>query len=462
MQKDFYMVFKSYDIRGEAPGVISYNFAQKLGATIVGVRNPAKVMIGRDMRSTSPELDKALVESFTKRGVDVVKIGLCTTPMFNILMGMADGKYDLGVMVTASHNPGKYNGFKFVTGEMLPLGLGSGLEEIRDNFDLSHVARPTSRVGTIREDPEALERYVDFVIEKAELPKAMPEMKVVIDAGNGMAGYVLSKLLESLPWLKVERLYFKPDGTFPNHEANPIKGETLKDLKKKVLETRAQMGIAFDGDGDRIGFVDEKGEQIPGDIMTAIFAKIVLEKYGSGKVLNDVRSSWSVKDMIESAGGESVFCKVGHANIKNQMKEVDAVFAGELSMHYYFKEFWNMECGDYAMLVLLKELTNPFQSLSAVWEPLLTYYHSGELNFEVEDKDEVIDKVVNEYKNKATKTIDIDGYRLEFGDPKKGDAWWFNLRKSNTESLIRLNLEATSEKLLKEKLEELSNLINKY
>ena len=307
-----------------------------------------------------------------------------------------------------------------------------------------------------------MERYVDFVIKKAELPKAMPEMKVVIDAGNGMAGYVLSKLLESLPWLKVERLYFKPDGTFPNHEANPIKGETLKDLKKKVLETRAQMGIAFDGDGDRIGFVDEKGEQIPGDIMTAIFAKIVLEKYGSGKVLNDVRSSWSVKDMIESAGGESVFCKVGHANIKNQMKEVDAVFAGELSMHYYFKEFWNMECGDYAMLVLLKELTNPFQSLSAVWEPLLTYYHSGELNFEVEDKDEVIDKVVNEYKNKATKTIDIDGYRLEFGDPKKGDAWWFNLRKSNTESLIRLNLEATSEKLLKEKLEELSNLINKY
>ncbi|MBD3281744.1 phosphomannomutase/phosphoglucomutase [Candidatus Uhrbacteria bacterium] len=345
MKDEIYKVFKSYDIRGESPKVINVGFASALGRAIVAARDPKHVMIGRDMRVTSPKLESSLIESLKEQGVNVTKVGLCTTPMFNILMGMANGEYDLGVMITASHNPGEYNGFKFVTGEMLPLGLGSGLEEIRDNFESSHVARPTSRVGEVQEDFDALERYVEFVIEKVGLSEDVPEMKVVIDAGNGMAGHVLPRVLERLPWLKVERLYFEPDGNFPNHEANPIKAETLEDLKQKVLETGAIMGIAFDGDGDRIGFVDELGEQIPGDILTALFAGIELEKYGTGKVLFDVRSSWSVKDAIESAGGKAVFCKVGHANIKNQMREVGAVFAGELSMHYYFREFWNMDAG---------------------------------------------------------------------------------------------------------------------
>ncbi len=466
MREDIFSVFKSYDIRGESPAVINANFAEKLGISVVKTRKPKKVMVGSDMRTTSPELEEALVKSFIDQGVDVTKIGQCSTPMFNVMMGMASrvdrdqrDKFDLGIMITASHNPGEYNGFKFVTGDMLPLGLGSGLEVIRDAYDSSNVKRRTSNVGEVVEDPNALERYVDFVVEKAQMPSDMSEVKVVIDAGNGMAGFVLPKLLEKLPWLKVEELYFKPDGDFPNHEANPIKTETLKDLKEKVKETGAIMGIAFDGDADRIGFVDENGEQIPGDILTALFATIQIKIHGAGKVLNDVRSSWSVKDAIELAGGESVFSKVGHANIKNQMREVDAVFAGELSMHYYFKDFWNMECGDYAMLVLLKELSNPFRTLSSYWKELQKYHHSGEMNFEVEDKDVVIERVVNEYKSDATKVIDIDGVRLEFGDPKQGDAWWFNLRKSNTEPLIRLNLEATSEKLKDEKIKELTNLI---
>jgi phosphomannomutase len=462
MEKEIFEVFKSYDIRGVSPEVINPNFAEKLGLAIIKARNPKKVLIGKDMRLTSPELEEALIKSLTQNGVDVVKIGQCSTPMFNVLMGMAGGEFDLGVMITASHNPGKYNGFKFVTGEMLPLGLGSGLEEIRDAFGNTKYQIPNTNLGTVSEDLGALERYVDFVIEKAEVPEDMPEVKVVIDAGNGMAGFVLPKLLEKLPWLQVEPLYFEPDGNFPNHEANPINAETLDDLKKKVSETKAVMGIAFDGDADRIGFVDEKGEQIPGDILTAMFAKIELAKFGSGKVLNDIRSSWSVKDAIESAGGESVLSKVGHANIKNQMRDVDAVFAGELSMHYYFREFWNMECGDYAMLVLLKELINPFQTLSGYWKSLRKYHHSGEMNFEVKDKDEVIERMINEYKNEATKVVDIDGVRLEFGDPKDDDAWWFNLRKSNTEPLIRLNLEATTVELKNEKINEITDLINKH
>ncbi|MFZ6015330.1 MAG: phosphomannomutase/phosphoglucomutase [Patescibacteria group bacterium] len=460
MKSDIIEVFKSYDIRGLSPEQIDADFAYKLGKAIVISQNPKKMMVGRDMRLTSPVLEDSLIKSLTEEGVDVVKIGQCTTPMFNILMGIADHDYDLGVMITASHNPGKYNGFKFVTGDMLPLGLGSGLEKIRDAFGSSNVERRTSNVGEVVEDPDALRRYVDFVIEKAELPEDMPDLKIVIDAGNGMAGYVLPGLLKKLPWLKVEPLYFNPDGNFPNHEANPLKVETLVDLKKKVQETGAVLGIAFDGDADRIGFVDENGEQIPGDILTGLFAIIELKKYGRGKVLNDVRSSWSVKEAVESADGDSVLCKVGHANIKNQMREVGAVFAGELSMHYYFNEFWNMECGDYAMLILLKELVNPFEPLSDLWHALRKYHHSGEINFEVKDKDAVIERVINEYKNDAIKVINIDGIRLEFGDPKTGDAWWFNLRKSNTEPVIRLNLEATSEDFMKAKLEELANIIN--
>ncbi len=474
MQEDIFSVFKSYDIRGESPAVINANFAEKLGLAVIKTLNPKKVMIGKDMRLTSSELEDALIMSLIQNGVDIVRIGQCSTPMFNILMGMAEGEFDLGIMITASHNPGKYNGFKFITGKMLPLGLGSGLEKIRDNFNelnneqlISNDQRETLIVkdqilqtGKLVEDTKALEKYVDYVIEKAELSNQMPEMKIVIDAGNGMAGFVLPKLLEKLPWLKVTRLYFEPDGNFPNHEANPIKEETLDALKKKVVEIGAVMGIAFDGDADRIGFVDEKGEQIPGDIVTAIFARIELAKFGSGKVLNDVRSSWSVKDAIENAGGESVLSKVGHANIKNQMKEVDAVFAGELSMHYYFREFWNMECGDYAMLVLLKELINPFKNLSDYWKSLRKYFHSGEMNFEVKDKDGLINKVINEYESKATKIVDIDGKRLEFGDSKDDEAWWFNLRKSNTEPLIRLNLEATTDQLKNKKIKEIMDIIN--
>ncbi len=461
MQEEIFSVFKSYDIRGESPAVINANFAEKLGIAVVKARNPKKVMVGKDMRLTSPELEDALIKSFAEQGVHVTKIGLCSTPMFNILMGMANKEFDLGIMITASHNPGIYNGFKFVTGEMLPLGLGSGLEEIRDNFD-EQIADSGQRIaGTVKEDPDALGRYVDFVIEKAKVPKDMPEVNVVIDVGNGMSGFVLPKLLEKLPWLKAERLYFELDGNFPNHEANPIKPETLVDLKQKVIETKALMGIAFDGDADRIGFVDEKAQQIRGDIATALFADIELKKHGAGKVLNDVRSSWSVAEAIKKHDGESIMCKVGHANIKNQMKETGAIFAGEMSMHYYFSEFWNMECGDYAMLVLLKELVNPFQTLSGYWKEFHKYHHSGEMNFEVKDKDEVIDRVVNEYKSEATKVIDIDGIRLEFGDPKDGDAWWFNLRKSNTEPVIRLNLEATTEELKNEKMKELTILINK-
>jgi len=460
MHKELFSVFKAYDIRGESPQVISPTFAANLGGAIVKSRNPKRVMIGRDMRLTSPELEKALVESLSSQGVEVVRIGLCSTPMFNVLLGLADPKFDLGVMITASHNPGKYNGFKFSDGNCVPVGLGSGLEMIRDAWPTDPIPSAEKK-GSVVDDPTALDRYVDYVIKLANLPSNMPEMKVVIDAGNGMAGHVVPKILEKCPWIKAECLYFELDGNFPNHEANPLKEETLAALKTKMKEVGAVCGIAFDGDADRVGFIDENGKRIEGDILTALFSTILLPKKPGAEVLYDVRSSWSVPETVMAAGGKPRIFKVGHALIKKEMSISDAWFGGEVSMHFYFGDLWNLESGDYAMLILLKSLAANKQPLSSMWKKVAHYFHSGEINFEVKDTKSVLSKLKEVYAAKATKVIEIDGIRCEVGDPKVDkEAWWFNVRASNTEPLVRLNLEATTEELMRDKVKELTDLIN--
>ncbi len=461
MHKELFSVFKAYDIRGESPQVIDAAFAANLGAAIVKSRNPKRVMVGRDMRLTSPELEKALVESLSSQGVEVVRIGLCSTPMFNVLLGLANPKFDLGVMITASHNPGKYNGFKFSNSDCVPIGLDSGMDKIRDAWPDQAPGELSVTKGSVTEDPTALDRYLDYVIKLANLPADMPEMKVVIDAGNGMGGHVLPRLLEKCPWIKAEQLYFDLDGNFPNHEANPIKPETLDVLRQRVKDTKATCGIAFDGDADRVGFVDEQGEQIKGDILTALFSSLQEKVKQGGRVLFDIRSSWSVPETVQATGGIPEIFPVGSAKIKNAMREKQAVFAGEVSMHYYFNELWNVESGDYAMLILLKSLAANNQPLSSMWKKIAHYFHSGEINFEVKDTKSVLSKLKDVYAAKATKVIEIDGIRCEFGDPKADkEAWWFNVRASNTEPLVRLNLEATTEELMRAKVKELTDLIN--
>jgi phosphomannomutase len=459
MHKELFSVFKAYDIRGESPQVIDPAFSANLGLAIVNVRQPKRVMVGRDMRRTSPELEQALVESLVSQGVEVTRIGLCSTPMFNVLLGLADPKFDLGVMITASHNPGKYNGFKFSDGNCVPVGLGSGLEMIRDAWPTDPIPS-AEKIGSVVDDPTALDRYVDHIVKLADLPTDMPEMKVVIDAGNGMAGHVIPKLLEKCLWIKAEKLYFELDGNFPNHEANPLKEETLAALKTKIKESGAACGIAFDGDADRVGFVDERGVQIKGDILTALFSTIQLPKKPGSEILFDVRSSWSVPETVLEAGGKPRIFKVGHALIKKEMSVSGAWFAGEVSMHYYFNELWNVESGDYAMLILLKVLVASGQPLSSMWKKIAHYFHSGEINFEVKDTKSVLERVKEVYVGQSTKVIDIDGIRCEFGDPKVDmEAWWFNVRASNTEPLVRLTLEATTEELMKQKVDELTKLI---
>lgn len=461
MQSDLFSAFKAYDVRARSPEVLDVDFAFKLGVAVKRALNPKNVMVGLDMRTTSPELESSLIESLTSQGINVVRIGLCSTPMFNILLGLAKVKFDLGIMITASHNPAQYNGFKITHGNCLPLGLGSGLETIRDAWPGPDFAIESAAVrGEVADDPEALDKYVDYVLKLADLPADMPDLRVVIDAGNGMAGHVLPKLLAKCPWIKSDNLYFELDGNFPNHEANPIKTETLEALRAKVLENGAVCGVAFDGDADRVGFLDENGEQIRGDVMTALLADMILKKKGPGLILADIRSSWSVNQAVERAGGQTEFCKVGHANIKQDMKNKNALFAGEMSMHYYFQELWNVESGDYAMLLLLKALAESGRSLSSSWREFVHYRHSGEINLEVADASVVFKRVQEVYADKADKSYDLDGLRYEFGDPKSGNsAWWFNLRASNTEPLIRLNLEATTDELMAEKLAEVTSLI---
>ncbi len=462
MNQAIFSAFKAYDVRSTSPDPLNADFAAKLGDSIIRTLAPKRVMVGRDMRLTSPELEAALVRVLIAHHIEVVRIGLCSTPMFNVLLGLANPKFDLGVMITASHNPGIYNGFKLTRGDCLPYGLGNGLEIIRDAMADSVPEYASEKIeNSDMTDESALQRYADHVVALAHLPEKMPEMRVVIDAGNGMGGYVLPKILEKCPWIKAECLFMEPDGNFPNHEANPLKEETLEALKNKVREIGAVCGIAFDGDADRVGFVDEKGEQIRGDLLTALFASLELRGRSEGLVLSDTRASWTVAEKVKAAGGKMDWCKVGHANIKKTMRETGAVFAGELSMHFYFGNLWNVESGDYAMLVLLKELAASGKKLSQLRTELMHYSHSGEINFEVKDTKSVLQKVKDGYAAKATHVMDLDGIRCEFGNPATDtQAWWFSVRTSNTEPLVRLCLEATTKELMEQKVRELSDLIH--
>ena len=456
-------VFRAYDIRGLSPSELDENFARTLGWAIVKQFGPRKVLVGRDMRTTSLVLERGLIQGLTAGGADVVRIGLCSTPMFNVIVGLGNGEYDMGVMVTASHNPGKYNGFKLIKGDSSPIGQGSGMEELADAFFASGdiVDSVNDKKGAVTDDPGALQRYVDHILKLAMLPSDMPKFKIAIDAGNGMAGVILSELLSRLPWLEVVPLYFEPDGGFPNHEANPIKTETLNDLIEAVLKENCHLGIAFDGDADRIGMVDQNGKIISGDLLTAIIGQEILRTSPGGLILYDVRSSWAVPEAITAAGGRSKMCRVGHAFIKRQMREDGASFAGEVSMHYYFRDLRYVESGDLVMLYMLKRLKRENARLSELWKPLAKYFHSGEINFEVEDKARVLELIRTTYARSASKYSDIDGLRLEFHDPTNPDQdWWFNVRVSNTEPLLRLNLETKSEQLTAEKVKELSALIS--
>ncbi|MFH0928062.1 MAG: phosphomannomutase/phosphoglucomutase [bacterium] len=439
-------IFKAYDIRGVYPMDFGDETPYRVAQALVEFTKARRVVLGYDARKSTPKLLGEVKKGLLDLGVEVVDVGLVTTPMFYFAVA-SDKKAGAGLMVTASHNPAKYNGFKLVSAEARPIGGKSGMSEIAKCAEVAPF--PRVRGGKIIKRA-ILKSYLDQVFKVAGVKK-LP-LKVAIDAGNGMVGVPLPTFLKRAG-LQAKVLYGKVDCSFPNHEANPLKEKTLVELKKLIASSRAQVGIAYDGDADRVGFIDERGHTVPGDLVGALIATELLKKHRRALIFGDVRSGWAYKESVEAAGGKFELCPVGHANIKKLMREKGALFAAEMSYHFYFKDFFYFESALLATLLLLKIVAEKKRPLSELLKPFQKYAASGEKNFEVKNAAGVIAAIRKKYGSKAEKIADFDGLRLEFTD------WWLSFRASNTEPLLRLNLEARTEKLMKEKLVAVVKLI---
>ena len=445
-------IFKAYDIRGITPDELDAEDAYHIGRATARFIGAATLAVGRDARRSSPEMFEALVRGVNDEGVDVVDLGLVSTPMvYYAVEALAAGG---GIMVTASHNPAQYNGFKICREHAIPIGEASGLLEIEEiSAEIANEAprstrgseAPRSKRGTSR-SVDVRAGYVDHVLA---VGRERPRLKVAIDCGNGMAAVGLEPLLERLD-LEVERLYFEPDGTFPNHEADPLKSENLRDLVAAVRRTGADLGVAFDGDADRAVIVDEAGVPIPSDLMTGLLARRQLERNPGGRVLYDLRSSRTTAEEIEAAGGVAEMSRVGHSFVKAQMRKVDAIFAGELSGHFYFRFSPTLVADDgiAAFVAVLDLLASESRPLSEIVAPLRRYSASGEINRRVSDIETIIEEIRSEHAD-APVVSQLDGLLVRYPD------WWFNLRPSNTEPVLRLNLEADNESLMIEKRDAL-------
>lgn len=450
-------IFKAYDIRGLVGLELSPEFSYALGrAFVVFFRNIGQdlrekdIVVGYDMRPSSQDYYRELIRGITDEGVHVVNIGMTSTPVFNFTCAHVDGHVG-GIMVTASHNPAEWNGFKLAFGDGLPIGLGNGGSEIRKIMEDAEW-KDTEKKG-LEKPFNALELYIDHIFELVKKENIRP-FKVVVDFGNGMGSVVLPSVIQKLP-LEVMYLYETPDGTFPNHEANPLKVETLLDLQKKVVEVAADFGFALDGDADRIGLVDEKGNVVEASYVGALLGGEVLRAHGEGKMLYDLRSSMKVAEFWRDAGAEPIMSRVGRAFIVGEMKHLNAIFGSELSLHLFYHDMHDLESSDLSFLYLLQLLSREQKTLSALVENLKTYFHSGEINFEVHDTDATLKRVEEFFSEQAREISHLDGVLLKF------DWGWINLRKSNTEPVVRLNLEAKTKEKMNDILEEVKGLIQK-
>jgi phosphomannomutase len=434
-------VFKAYDVRGLYPSELDEDGAYAVGRAYVEQFEPRRIAVGRDMRVSSPTMAEAVVRGAADGGADVVDIGMVGTEMLYFSVGELG--LDGGVMVTASHNPKEYTGMKIVRRGALPVGGESGLLEVRDR-----AARGEWRDGApghvVQEDMWS--RFVDRVLAFVDLETILP-LRVVVDAANGMAGEMLPRVLERLPQVDAVRCHFEPDGSFPNHEPNPLLPENREFIVAKTREAGADFGVAYDGDADRCFFVDDTGEFVPGDFVTALFAEQVLAKEPGGKVIYDVRASWAVPEAIERAGGVALVNRVGHSFIKQRMREEGAVFAGEVSAHYYFRDFSQADSGVVPFLLML-ELVSQRGPLSELLAPFRSrYFLTGEINTPVSDVALKLQELKERF-GPMGRVSHLDGLSVEAED------WHFNVRPSNTEPLLRLNLEARSQELMERMRDE--------
>lgn len=439
-------IFKAYDIRGIYPGDIDEDTVYKIGRAAV-IELHAKILaVGRDARESGPSLFTALKNGITDAGCDVIDLGMITTPMLYFSSHHLD--VDGAIAVTASHNPGEYNGIKICRKDAVPVGSTSGLNTIRDAVITDNFGDVTTHGIVSQHDIKPA--YYNFFSTFAQFNNK--KFTIVVDCANTMG------VLE-LPFYKkyfadnfnVIELYCDLNNAYNAHEANPLNTDTLKELQEKVVTEHADLGIAYDGDADRIGFVDETGSIIPMDLTTGLIAKIMLEKNPGATILYDLRSSRAVKEVIEESGGIAHECRVGHAFIKAQMKEENALFAGELSGHYYFQANKNGEVSSLAAFTLLNLMTETGKKISDLVANLRRYAHSGEINSEVHDKDSIIAALKEKYADGVI--TELDGIKVDYPD------WWFNVRASNTEPVLRLNCEATTHELMEKKRNELLEFI---
>ncbi len=447
-------IFKAYDVRGIYPEEINEEIVYKIGRAFVEFLNAKKIVIGRDIRESSPTLFEELKKGITDAGADVYDLDLATTPMLYFASGKLD--VDGGIILTASHNPGEYNGMKFCRAKAVPIGENSGLLDIKEIVSNDNFKNNVEEKGKVI-PTDIKEKYLDYF--SSFLNIGDKKFKLAIDTANAM-GILELEIYKKFPQnFTLFTLYDDFNSSFPNHEANPLKTETLQELQEKVLSERADLGIAYDGDADRVGFVDEQGKIIPMDLITGLIAKIVLEKNPGANILYDLRSSMSVKEVIEENGGTAHECRVGHALIKKQMREENAIFAGELSGHYYFEENYKAEAGSLPAIYLLNLMAETGQPISELVKDIKRYYHSGEINSEVSDKGAVISALKEKYQDGII--TELDGVKISFWNKEKGSRWWFNVRPSNTEPVLRLNLEADNEELLEKKKDELLAIIRR-
>ena len=443
--------FKAYDIRGVWGKDLTEDMVYRIGNFLPVLLKTDHVVVGRDVRESSPIIHDALAKGITDRGADVWDLGLSTTPM--VYWATTHLKADASVQITASHNPAEYNGLKISRTGALPVGGDSGLKDLEKMVNEETVVVKEKK-GKIKDYSFVRDEYVEYFLP---LSKGLEDLSLTVDCSNGMANLVIKDILANNS--SVHYIYDTFDGSFPNHEPNPLEEKNCRDLEKEVVKNGSDCGVIYDGDADRVIFTDDKGRWIQPDYVTAVLGYYYTKKGRTGNALCDIRTSKSTTDYLEKLGWNCTLWKVGHAFAKIKIREIKGIFGGELAGHYYFQDFGNCDSGVLASLLVLhvvKELKEEGRTLSDLLSEIVTYANSSETNFRLEDKDGAISALYRKYAPESKIVMDFDGYRIEYDD------WWFNVRKSNTEPYLRIVLEAKDEVKMKEKLEEVSSIIRQF
>ena len=443
--------FKAYDIRGVWGKDFNEDTVYKIGYFLPELLNTDHVVVGRDVRASSPVIHDQLIKGITDRGADVWDLGLSTTPM--VYWATTHLNADASVQITASHNPAEYNGLKISRTGALPVGGDSGLKDLEKMVNEKPVS-PSERKGKVKDYSHVKDEYIEYFLP---LSNGLEDLNLSVDCSNGMSNLVIKEILANNK--NVHYIYDTFDGTFPNHEPNPLEEKNCRALEKEVVKNNSDVGVIYDGDADRVIFVDDRGEWVQPDYVTAVLGYYYGKNGRKGNALCDIRTSKSTTDYLEKNGWKCTLWKVGHAFAKIKIREIKGIFGGELAGHYYFQDFGNCDSGVLASLLVLhvvEDLKKEGRKLSDLLSEIVTYANSRETNFKLENKDGAIKALYEKYAPNALRVMDFDGYRIEYSD------WWFNVRKSNTEPYLRIVAEAKDPEVLKEKMEEISSIIHQF